>query len=148
MKFEGHINIDQSIDIVTRLFADPQYLGEYQEGFVKKELESGEAGQKGAISKMYYQHGKHEMELTETVLSNDLPNSFEAFYHHKHMDNTMRSEFTALGEKQTRYTWKVDYTRINWVMPRLIAILFPGAYKKPARKWMENFKRFAEAQTS
>lgn len=146
MKFEGHIDINQSREIVTRLFADPQYLGEYQEGFVKKELVSGEAGQKGAISNMYYRHGKHEMELTETVLKNDLPNAFEAFYHHKHMDNTMRCTFESLGEKQTRYTWKVDYTRINWIMPRLIALLFPGAYKKPAKKWMENFKQFVEAQ--
>lgn len=146
MKFEGHIDINQSIAIVTRLFADPQYLGEYQEGFVRKELISGDSGQKGAISKMYYQHGKHKMELTETILKNELPHAFEAFYHHKHMDNTMSCTFKALGEKQTRYSWKVDYTRINWVMPRLIAILFPSAYTKPARKWMENFKRLAEAQ--
>lgn len=146
MKFEGHIDINQSREIVTRLFANPQYLKEYQEGFVRKELVSGEAGQKGAISNMYYQHGKHEMELTETVLKNDLPNTFEALYHHKHMDNTMRCTFESLGEKQTRYTWKVDYTRINWIMPRLISLLFPSAYKKPAKKWMENFKRFAESQ--
>ena len=145
MKFEGHIDIQQSIEIVTQLFADPQYLGEYQEGFVKKELISGTAGQKGAVSNMYYQHGKHKMELKETILKNELPGAFEAFYHHKHMDNTMRCTFEEIGDQQTRYSWKVDYTRINWVMPRLIAILFPGAYTKPAKKWMENFKQFAES---
>lgn len=104
MKFEGHIDIQQSIDIVTQLFADPQYLGEYQEGFVKKELVSGTAGQKGAISNMYYQHGKHEMELKETILKNELPSEYEAFYHHKHMDNTMRCTFEPIGKKATRYS--------------------------------------------
>ncbi len=146
MKFEGHINIDESIETVTKLFADPKFLGEYQEGFVKKELKSGEPGQPGAVSKMYYQNRKHEMELTETIISNKLPNSFEAFYHHKHMDNTMKCEFSELGPKKTRYKVKVDYTRIDWVMPKLMVTLFPGMFRKPARKWMENFKQFVENQ--
>lgn len=144
MKFSGSIDIDQSLETVTQLFADPQYLGEYQEGFEKKELVSGDEGKDGAISKMYYRNGKHEMVLTETIVSNDLPHSFEAFYHHKHMDNTLICRFTSLPNGGTRYETKVEYTRINWVMPRLIAMLFPGMYKKPARRWMENFKKFAE----
>ena len=108
----------------------------------------GTNGEEGAVSKMYYENGKHKMELTETILSNNLPNSFEAFYHHKHMDNTMKVEFQSLAEKKTRYSVKVEYTRIDWVLPRLFAIIFPGMYKKPARKWMANFKRFVERQTA
>ncbi len=146
MKFEGYIDIHQPIQVVTAIFADPQYLGEYQEGFVRKELEKGEQGKVGAISKMYYQNGKHEMVLQETIVSNKLPGSFEAFYHHKHMDNTMKVEFTELEKGTTRYKVKVEYTRIDWVMPRLMAILFPGMFEKPARKWMENFKGFVESQ--
>ena len=146
MKHEGFIDIDQSIEIVSNYFIDPNYLGEYQEGFVKKELIKGEQGAAGAVSKMYYANGKHSMVLTETIISNNLPHSFEAFYHHQHMDNTMKCEFEKLSENRTRYSVKVEYTRIAWVMPRLMAMLFPGMYKKPARKWMENFKRFVEAQ--
>ena len=146
MRFQGFIEIDQSIDIVAKLFSDPNLIGKYQEGFVKKELESGEMGKPGAVSKLHYKNGKHEMVLTETVITNDLPHLFEAKYQHKHMDNTMRCEFLSLGEKKTRYKVEVEYTRINWVMPRLFAILFPSMYKKPARKWMENFKRLSENQ--
>jgi len=109
-------------------------------------LISGEEGKDGAISKMYYKNGKHEMELTETIIANKLPNTFEAFYHHKHMDNTMKCTFTVLNTNLTRYETEVEYTRINWVLPRLIAILFPSMYKKPAKKWMNNFKEFAEKQ--
>ncbi len=147
MKFTGSIEINKPLELVAKLFADPNHLGEYQEGFEKKELVSGNAGEEGAVSKMYYKQGKHEMELTETILSNHLPNSFEAFYHHKHMDNTMKCTFTDLGGK-TRYETEVEYTRINWVMPRLIAILFPSMYRKPARRWMHNFKLFVEKQTT
>ncbi|WP_420317099.1 SRPBCC family protein [Ekhidna sp.] len=148
MKFEGHIDINKPIDMVAKYFADPKYLGEYQEGFEKKVLEEGEKGQDGAVSKMYYKNEKYEMVLTETIISNKLPNSFEAFYHHKHMDNTMKCEFRALSENETRYQVFVEYTRIDWFMPKLISILFPGMYKKPARKWMENFKRFVESRSS
>lgn len=147
MKFNGSIDIKKPQEIVATFFADPAYLKEYQEGFEKKELLKGEAGQPGAISKMYYKHGKHEMELTETIISNDLPNSFEALYHHKHMDNTMKCTFEEVEDGVTRYTSEVEYTRINWVMPRLMAILFPSMYRKPARRWMENFKTFVEQQS-
>ncbi len=148
MKFNGSIEINQSIDVVTKLFADPNNIKEYQEGFEKKVLVSGDEGQDGAISKMYYKQGKHEMELTETITSNKLPNSFEAFYHHKHMDNTMKCTFTDLGNNKTRYDTEIEYTRINWVMPRLIAILFPSMYRKPAQRWFDNFKTFAEKQNT
>lgn len=132
--------------MVTSYFANPTYLKEYQEGFVKKELESGNEGEDGAISKMYYQNKNYEMKLTETIISNQLPNSFEAFYHHKHMDNTMKCTFKSLEDGSTQYDTEVEYTRINWVMPKLMSILFPGMYKKPARRWLENFKRFVESQ--
>lgn len=144
MKFSGSIDINQSQEKVAKFFADPTYLKEYQEGFEKKELLEGEAGKDGAVSKMYYKNGNHEMVLTETIIKNELPHSFEAFYHHKHMDNTMKCTFTQLEDGSTRYETDVEYTRIDWVMPRLIAILFPGMYKKPAQRWMENFKNFVE----
>lgn len=146
MKFNGSIDINQSLEKVTELFADPAHLKEYQEGFVKKELISGTAGEDGAVSKMFYKHGNHEMELTETITANRLPHTFEAFYHHKHMDNTMKCTFTSLSESKTRYETEVVYTRIDWLMPRLMSILFPGMYTKPAQRWLNNFKTFAEKQ--
>ena len=147
MKYQGSIDINQPLELVASLFADPRHIGEYQDGFVKKELISGVEGADGAVSKMYYKEGKREMELTETITANRLPHSFEAIYHHKHMDNTMKATFTVLGDNVTRYETVVEYTRINWFMPRLIAILFPAMYRKPGERWMRNFKAFAEKQT-
>lgn len=146
MKFTGTIDIDKPQEVVASFFANPEYLGEYQEGFLRKELVSGTAGQEGAVSKMYYQMRKDEMELTETITTNQLPDVFEGHYHHKHMDNTMKCTFTALSENRTRYDTEIEYTRINWLMPRLMAILFPGMFKKPAQRWMNNFKEFVEKQ--
>lgn len=146
MKHKGSIEIEKSRDEVVRFFADPTFLGEYQDGFVKKELVSGEPGADGAVSKMFYKYGSRDMELTETVVANHLPDSFEAFYHHIHMDNYMRCKFVELDRNRTRYEYEFEYTRINWVMPRLMAILFPGMYRKQGEKWMSQFKEFVERQ--
>lgn len=146
MKHKGAIEINQSRDKVVSLFKDPANLKEYQDGFIRKEHVSGTRGEIGAISKMYYKHGKQEMELVETITKNELPDTFEASYHHIHMDNTMKCNFTALSENQTRYEFEYEYTRINWIMPKLMAILFPSMYRKPAEKWLRQFKQFAEKQ--
>ena len=144
MKIKGFIDINKPKDRVAELFADPDNLKHYQDGFLRKELVSGQAGHDDAVSKMYYQYGKKEMELTETITSNQLPDTFEAFYHHKHMDNTMKCTFEWLGTNSTRYTYEIEYTRINWVMPKLMSILFPSVFRKQVEKWMKQFKEFAE----
>jgi hypothetical protein len=146
MKFSGSKEIAKSRDEVVTYFADPKYLGAYQDGFVKKHLISGDSGEKGAVSKMYYTSGKLNMELTETIITNRLPDYFESHYHHKHMDNFMRCHFISIDENRTRYDYEIEYTRIGWVMPKLMAILFPKIYRKQVEKWMTQFKDFVEAQ--
>ena len=146
MKIKGKIEIAKPRDVVVKYFADPSYLGEYQDGFQSKTLIEGESGKDGAISLMHYKAGKREMELQETITSNQLPDSFEAFYHHIHMDNTMKCTFSELDSNHTLYEYEFEYTRINWVMPRLMAILFPGMYRKQGEKWMRQFKEFVERQ--
>lgn len=144
MKIKGSIDINRPKPRVAELFADPNNLKHYQDGFLRKVLISGPAGQDGTVSKLYYQYGKKEMELTETITENRLPDSFEAFYYHKHMDNTMKCTFESLDAHSTRYTYDIEYTRINWLMPKLMAILFPSVYRKQVEKWMQQFKEFAE----
>ena len=146
MKFKGSIDINKPQAKVAELFADPNNLNEYQDGFLKKELVKGKMGQNGAVSRMYYNYGKRDMVLTETVSSNRLPDSFEAHYHHQHMDNTMLCRFVPLDENNTSHEYEFEYTRINWIMPKLMSILFPGMFRKQGEKWMRQFKEFAERQ--
>ena len=146
MKHSGSVEINKSKAEVTRLFMDPNGFKEYQDGFLKKELIRGEYGQDGAVSKIYYRYGRRDMILTETITKNNLPDYFEAFYHHKHMDNTMKCHFTSLGKNRTKYDFEFEYTRMNWVMPKLISILFPSMYRKQGEKWMRQFKEYVEKQ--
>ncbi|MBK8954270.1 MAG: SRPBCC family protein [Saprospiraceae bacterium] len=144
MKYSGQITIYKPQIEVATLFANPENNKEYQDGFLRKELISGTQGMDGAISKMYYQFGKREMELTETIIANRLPESFEAFYHHPHMDNTMKCKFIPLDENSCRYVYEFEYTRVSWLMPKLMFLLFPGMFRKQGEKWIRQFKEFAE----
>lgn len=146
MKIRGSIIVEKPREEVVSCFRNPNFLGEYQDGFVKKELIEGVEGEKGAISKMYYKMGNHDLILTETIIENKLPESFEAFYSHQHMDNTMVCTFVEISPGKTSYEYTYEYTRINWIMPKLMSILFPGMYKKPAEKWLRQFKEFVEKQ--
>ncbi|MFK7771679.1 MAG: SRPBCC family protein [Saprospiraceae bacterium] len=146
MKFTCTVIIEKPIDQVANLFINPDNLKEYQDGFLRKELVSGTPAQVGTISKMFYLQGKREMEITETVTLNNLPNEFSGFYHHIHMDNTMTNRFTALGENRTQYDAEIEYTVLRGFMVKAMAFLFPSMFKKQVQKWLDQFKVFAEKQ--
>ena len=144
MKFTCSVTINVSKEKASAYFANPAYLKEHQEGFLRKELISGELGQVDTISKLYYKQGKGEMELTETILVNKLPDEFMAQYHHKFTDNTMKSSFTALSENETRYDAVIDYTAFRGFMVKIMAFIAPSFFKKQVQKWLQNFKVFVE----
>ena len=146
MKFKLSVEINLPKEKVAAYFADPQYLGAYQDGFQRKELQSGIDGQEGAISKMYYLQGRRKLELTETIVKNQLPDVFEGYYHHEHMDNTMKCTFTTIGDDKTRYDSEIDYIAVRGFIPKLMFKFFPSMFKKQAEKWMLQFKSFVESE--
>ncbi len=146
MKFLCSVEINKPKTDVVRYFKDPEYLGEYQDTFIKKEVQSGVPGENGTISKMYYRHGKGTMELTETIEDNNLPEYFRAFYHHKHTDNYMTSRFSAISDNVTRYDAEIEYTALRGFMVKVVSKLFPSMFRKQVQKWLDNFKTFVERQ--
>lgn len=146
MKFTCSITVHKPREEVVAYFSNPMYLKEYQEGFIRKEHISGKKGQTGAISKMYYKMGKSEMELTETIINNNLPESFAAQYHHKHTDNTMLCTFTPISNNTTQCNWNIEYTAFRGFAITILKTLFPSMFKKQVQKWLQNFKDFVEKQ--
>jgi hypothetical protein len=144
MKFISSVTINAPKEKVADYFANPDFLGEYQEGFLRKELVSGEVGIVGAVSKMYYKQGKRQIELTETIEVNNLPDEFMAQYHHQYTDNTMKSTFTTLNENETRYDAEIHYTAFRGFIVTIMTFLFPSFFKKQVDKWLINFKVFIE----
>ncbi len=146
VKFTCSVTIDKPKKLVANLFADPNNLAHYQDGFIKKQIISGIEGEEGAISDMYYKMNRREMVITETITSNKLPDYFRGLYTHKHMDNFMISKFKSINEEQTLYEAEIEYTEFRGIIPKLMAKFFPSMFEKQVQKWLDNFKIFAEKQ--
>jgi len=144
MKFSCQVKINLPIKKVIELWENPDNMKEWQDGFVSLDHLSGKAGEIGAKSKISYKTGKREMELTETILAYNLPDEMSARYEHTHMVNTMTNRFESLSENQTRWQANIEYTQFNGIMPKLMAMLLPGMFKKQTQKWLNQFKTFAE----
>ena len=140
MKFTSVININKPIKEVTEAFLDPECMRQSHEGFIGKELISGNPNEVGAKYKLIYK----KFEMTETITINDLPHSFSGLYEHSHMTNTMNSTFEAISDKETKFSSEIEYIKFNGFAIKVMAKLFPGMFKKQVNKWLKRFKVYVE----
>ncbi|MBC8754864.1 SRPBCC family protein [Kordia sp. YSTF-M3] len=144
MKYICSVAINAPIEKVVALWKDEASFEKWQDGFQSIQHFEGQPDAIGAKSKIIFQQGKRKLELIETILSNNLPEEKKALYEHIHMINTQTTKFEKINENQTRYISEVVYTKFNGIMPKLMAKLFPGMFKKQSQKWMDQFKKFTE----
>ena len=144
MKYTCTIEINLPLNKVVELWSNEAYFKHWQDGFQSITLIEGEPGTVGAKSKILLEQGKRKMELIETIISNNLPTEKKALYEHIHMTNTQTTRFEVVNPNTTRYISEVEYTKFNGFLPKLMAKLFPGMFKKQSQKWMDQFKEFAE----
>lgn len=142
MRFTCYTDIKAPIQIVVDLFKNPDNLKHWQDGFKSIEYISGAPGAEGSISKLSYDR----LSLVETIIRNELPEEFKANYEHKHMVNTMSCRFKVIDVGTTRLEQEIHYTQFNGFLPKVLAKLFPGMFRKQVQKWLDQFKYFVEKQ--
>jgi hypothetical protein len=67
MKFDFNLELVAPRDHVWRAFDNPANLYKWQPGLVSFEAVSGSPGQVGAVSRLVYREGAHQIELVETI---------------------------------------------------------------------------------
>jgi uncharacterized membrane protein len=144
MEFKCSVDINVPLTTVLALFKDTKYFKEWQSGFFSYEPISGAPFTAGAKAKFTYINGKHKIELVETIQTMNLPTEMIAIYEHKHGVNNLITNFTDLPGQKTKYTTDIGYIKPNGFMPKLMAFLMPGMFKKQNQKWLDQFKAFAE----
>ncbi len=144
MKFHVCVEINLPIDKGIDLFVDSENLKEWQDGFISMEHLSGNPGEPDAKSRLMYKIRRREMEMIETIKINNLPEEFVGLYESKPMVNLMTNHFTDLEDDKTRYDAHIEYLQFNGFMPKVMAFLMPGMFKKQTQKWLDQFKAFAE----
>jgi len=149
MKFTCSVEINLPVDEVVELFDSTENLIEWQDGFVKFEPISGAPREEGSKAKMIYMMGKsgQEMEIIETINVKNLPEEMTGLYEHKHMVNTMTTRFKEISTNKTLYEAEIEYTKLIGFVPKLMAFLMPGLFKKQTQKWLNQFKEFAERES-
>lgn len=144
MKYTCTVDINLPISKTVALWENEDNFKEWQDGFVSIKHLGGNPNNAGAKSKITLNGKGGKMELMETIISNNLPTEKTALYVHSHMTNTQKSMFKKISPTVTQYISEVEYTKFNGFMPKLMAKLFPGMFKKQSQKWMNQFKVFAE----
>lgn len=144
MKFTCKVVINRPLAEVVALWQDENHFKEWQSGFQRIEHISGTPGTAGAQSKIFLDDGRHKMELLQTVQTANLPDEHKVLVEHKHMDNIQVTRFKALGPNQTEYSSEIDYFKMKAFIPKLMAFLMPGVFRKQVQKWLDQFKAFAE----
>ena len=144
MKFSESKEINQPVEKVAALFVDPNQLNNWMDGLQSIEHISGTPGFRGSKTRMTFISGKRRMEMVETIIQRDLPNEFSVTYEANGVFNTVKNSFIKLSESQTRLVVDTEY-RFRGIM-KIMAFLMSGAFKKQTRKYLEDFKVFAENQ--
>ena len=87
------------------------------------------------------------MELTETITKQNFPDEFHATYDTKGMHNIQENHFSETAQGHTKWISNSEFIASS-TMLKIMMFLMPGAFKKQSKKYMEDFKNFAEKGVS
>ncbi|MCH9660167.1 MAG: SRPBCC family protein [Bacteroidetes bacterium] len=147
MKYTSEIIIDLHRDEVVRKLDNPENMKHWQRGLVGYKLLQGSPGKEGAKMELEYQMGKRNMVLTETITKNNFPEEFHAHYDTKGVHNIQQNFFQETTDGKTKWISESEFQFAGFGM-KLMGFLMPSAFKKQSMKYLNDFKNFAENDTS
>lgn len=142
MKYSQEIRIDKPKNEVVEKFSDPDNLKHWQRGFIFMKPINGELGANGSQNLLKFEMAKREIEMTETIVKNNMPNSYEATYVAKGVYNHQLNTFTEIDESTTKWHTENEFQFSGFM--KVIGFTMPGAFKKQSQQFMDDFKKFVE----
>ncbi|GAA4318788.1 hypothetical protein GCM10023115_44810 [Pontixanthobacter gangjinensis] len=146
MKYQLEITINKPRKEVVEKFSDPKNMKHWQRGFIFMKPINGKLGEEGSQNLLKYDMGKRQIEMTETIIKNNLPEEYSATYEAKGVYNYQVNRFSPTLEKSTLWTTDNEFQFSGFM--KLVGWFLPGAFKKQSRKYMEDFKAFVEEEKS
>jgi hypothetical protein len=145
MKFTTEIVVNLPRERMIELFDNPDNMPKWQHGLKSFEPISGEPGQPGAKSRLKYDMNGRMIEMVETIETRNLPDEFSGTYEAKGVWNRVENRFFEDGADKTRWVSNNEF-KFSGLMMRAMGFLMPSAFRKQSRKFMEDFKTFAESE--
>jgi hypothetical protein len=143
MKYETELVIDLPLARVIELFDSTENMYKWQPGLKGHEHLEGEPGKQGAKMKLRYEQGARTIDMIETIVEHEPPETFAATYTAKNVYNLVHNRFTEEGPDKTR--WYVENEFRFKGMMALMSVFMRGAIAKQTLKDMNAFKEFAES---
>lgn len=142
MKYQEKIVINLPREEVVDKYSDPDNMKHWQRGFISMKRINGELGNDGSQNLLKYKMGNREIEMTETILYNNLPDEYKATYDAKGVYNLQDNRFLQNAQGNTEWISDNEFQFTGFM--KVFGWFMPGAFKKQSRKYMEDFKAFAE----
>jgi uncharacterized membrane protein len=142
MKYQTKITIHKPLKEVVDKFDDAEGIKHWMRGLTEFKTYQGEAGKAGAKSIVRFDTGKRKIEMTETIISNNLPSDITMAYDAPGVHNIVRSEFRSNGN-DTEMIQHQEFQFQNLGM-RIFGRLFPGMFKKQSQQYAQDFKAYVE----
>lgn len=143
MKYTTEMIVNIPRDEFIKKLDSAENMKHWQRGLVGYKQLSGNPGEEGAKMELDYKMGKREMTLTETITHRNFPEAFHAHYDTKGVHNIQKNYFHDLEGGKTKWVSESEF-QFNSFMMKVMGFIMPGAFKKQSRKYMADFKAFAE----
>ena len=142
MKYQQQITINKPRKEVVARYSNPDNMKHWQQGFIFMKPINGKPGEEGSQNLLKYDMGKRQIEMTETIIKNNLPDEFSATYEAKGVYNYQVNRFSPTMETSTLWITDNEFKFTGFM--KLFGWFMPGAFKKQSQKYMEDFKAFVE----
>jgi len=142
MKYTCEVTIDLPRDRVIQLFDNPDNTSKWMPGLKSFEHLAGERGQPGATARLIFDQGGKQVEMTETILSRNLPEEFVGTYETEGVKNHLVNRFYDKEPQKTRWVTETEFTFSGKM--KLMAPMMKSSFKEQTQEYMDRFKKFAE----
>ncbi|TYA52513.1 SRPBCC family protein [Formosa maritima] len=147
MNYTTEIIVNVPLNTFIKKFDNPENMKHWQRGLIGYDYISGTPGDIGAKMKLNYKMGKRNMELIETITHKKMPYEFHVMFDTNGMHNIQENYFEETPEGHTKWTSKSEFIPTSFIL-RMMTLIMPGTFKKQSKKYMQDFKNFAEKGTS
>ncbi len=144
MKFRSEIDIDRPITELIVIIQDPECTLKWLDGLRSVKHISGEFRQPGSKSKVVFDSPAGRLLITETVISNQLPEEYIIRYDGQGYISYSNYHFEKLSDTSTRFVISQDIELKGAL--KLASGLLKGTVSKQLDRSTASFKRFAENQ--
>ena len=144
MKYSAEVTINKNREEVWGMFDSTENLYKWQPTLKDFKLESGEAGEPGAKSRLKYLEGKREIEMIETITCRNKPEEFSGTYEMKGTKNWIKNSFEVIDKNKTK--WVMDSEFQFGGIYKLMSPFIKGMIIKRTNSDMNRFKDFVEGK--